>query len=93
MGHGGTGETLEGPQQVRSKNIKERGKGKQSANSKKQAKGKERGRRAVYISSSSEPTGIHVEESASDIRVIGGLEKGNRSKRAREGDTAEPKPK
>ena len=91
MGRGGTGETSEGPQQVRSKSIKERGKGKLSANSKKQAEGKERGRRAVYISSSSQPTGI--EESTSDIRVISGLEKSNRSKRAREGDTAEPKPK
>ena len=88
MSHGGTGETSEGPQQVRSKSIKERGK---STNSKKRANGEERGRTAVSISSSSEPTGI--EESASDIRVIGGLEKSNRSRRAQEGDTAEPKPK
>ena len=89
MGHGGTGETSEGPQQVHSKSMKERP-GK-STNSKKWVNGKERGRRAVSISSSSEPTGI--EESASGIRVIGGLEKSNRRKRAREGDTAEPKPK
>ena len=88
MGHGGTGETSEGPQQVRSKSIKERGKGKQSANSKKQAKGKERGRRAVYISSSSEPKCI-----GSDVRL---QENSNVRKRARplaEDDTAEPKPK
>ena len=81
MGHGGTDETPDGPQQVCSKSMKER------------ANGKERGRRAVSISSSSEPTCI--EESASGIRVIGGLEKSNRRKRAlpAEGDTAEPKPK
>ena len=88
MGHGGTGETSEGPQQVRSKSIKERDKGKQSANSKKQAKGKERGRRAVYISSSSEPKCI-----GSDVRL---QENSNVRKRARplaEDDTAEPKPK
>ena len=80
MGHGGTGETSEGPQQVRSKSIKERGKGKQSANSKKQAEGKERGRRAVYISSSSEPNCI-----GSDVR--------KRVRPLAEDDTAEPKPK
>ena len=88
MGRGGTGETSEGPQQVLSKSTKERGKGKQSANRKKQAKGKECGRRAVYISSSSEPKCI-----GSDVRVH---EKSDRRKRARplaEGDTAEPKPK
>ena len=87
MGHGG--ETSEGSEQVGSKtpkSIKERGKGmqgKQCTDSKKQAKGKGRGRRAVYISSSSKPTDL--EDSAS-----------NRRKRAiplREGDTAEPKPK
>ena len=94
MGHGGTGETSEGPQQVR---MEERGK---STNSKERANGKERGRRAV--SSSSEPTGI--EESAND--VIGGFEKSKKRKRGHpliegdtaegdtaEGDTAEPKPK
>ena len=83
MGHGGTGETSEGPQQVRSKSMKERGKGKQSANSKKQAKVKERGRRAVYI--------CDVQ-----VRVVDCLQKSNGRKRARplaEGDTAEPKPK
>ena len=88
MGHGGTGETSEGPQQVRCKSIKERGKGKQSANSKKQAKGKERGRRAVCISSSSEPKCI-----GSDVRL---QENSTVRKRARpfaEDDTAEPKPK
>ena len=91
MGHGGTGETSESPQQVHSKSIKEQDK---STNSKKQANGKERGRRAVSIFSSSKPTG--VEESASDIRVIGYSEKSNRRKRAHplgEGDAAEPKPK
>ena len=90
MGHGGTDEIPDGPQQVCSKSMKERGK---STNSKKRANGKERGRRAVSISSSSEPAGI--EESASGIRVIGGLEKSNKRKRAlpAEGDTTEPKPK
>ena len=81
MGHGGTGE---GPQQVRSKSIKERGKGKQSANSKKQAKGKECGRRAACISTSS----------VVQVRLIDCL-KSNVRKRAlpADGDTAEPKPK
>ena len=80
MGRGGTGETSEGPQQVCSKSIKERGKGKQSTNSKKQAEGKERGRRAVYISRSSEPMCI-----GSDVR--------KRARPLAEDDTAEPKPK
>ena len=92
MAHGGTGETSEHPQQVRSKSLKERGK---STNSKKWANGEEHGRRAVSFSSSSEPTGI--EESASGIRVIGcSEEKSNTRKRphpSSEGDTAEPKPK
>ena len=92
MGRGGTDETSDGPQQVRSKRIKARCK---STNSKKQANGKERGRRAVSISSSSEPAGL--EESASDMRVIGCLEeKSNTRKRPHpsgEGDAAEPKPK
>ena len=90
MGHGGTGETSEGPQQEHSKSIKERDKGKQSANSKKQAKGKERGQRAVYISSSSEPKCI-----GSDVHVRL-QENSNVRKRARplaEDDTAESKPK
>ena len=88
MSHGGTGETSEGPQQVHSKSIKERGKVKQSANNKKQAKGKERGRRAVYISSSSEPKCI-----GSDVRVevVDCVRK--RARPLVEGDTAEPKPK
>ena len=92
MGHGGTGETSQGPQcSTNSKSIKQRSK---STYSNKQANGKELGRRAVSISSSSEPTGI--EESASGIRVIGCLEKSNTRKRSHpssEGDTAEPKPK
>ena len=79
MGHGGTGETSQVPQR--------------STKSKKQANGKERGQRAVSISSSSEATGI--EES---IRVIGCSEKSNKRKRSHpsltiEGGTAEPKPK
>ena len=82
MGRGGTGE---GTQQVRSKSIKERGKGKQSANTKKKAKGKECGRRAVYISTSSDV----------QVRVIDCLKTSSTRKRAlpAEGDTAEPKPK
>ena len=92
MGHGGTGETSQGPQRsTNSKSIKERSK---STNSKKRANGKERGRRAVSISSSSEPAGI--EEGASGIRVIGCSEKSNKRKRSHpsiEGGTAEPKPK
>ena len=92
MGHGGAGKSSEGRQQVRSKSMKERGKGKQSANSKKQAKGKECGRRAVSISSSNKPNYIGWDV---QVRLVDCMRKNNR-RRPRPltgGDTAEPKPK
>ena len=92
------GGALESIQQVCStlKSIKERDKGKQRANSRKQATGEERGQ-AVFISSSRDVIAANIlEESAIDIQVVC-VEKSNGQKRAKPlkeaSDPAEPKPK